>query len=95
VAGAASFAAFKAFEDRQRAEGMPVDHPFAKEALAGFAGAEVDRLFDSYGGLNFLDYEMAKWNAVRLTERMYDEHYGGYEMYDPTAYGWHNRFDDW
>jgi len=57
IAGGAAFAGFKAFEDHQRKEGMcstcsifpqtdvvlgkPVSHQFAKELLAGFAGAEV------------------------------------------------------
>ena len=41
IAGGAAFAGFKAFEDHQRKEGKPVSHAFAKELLAGFAGAEV------------------------------------------------------
>ncbi|KAF5017420.1 hypothetical protein F66182_10652, partial [Fusarium sp. NRRL 66182] len=35
IAGAASFEAFKAFEDHCRKEGQPVSHAFAKEALVG------------------------------------------------------------
>jgi len=34
--------------------GQPVQHAFAKELLAGFAGAEADRLFETKG-LDFLD----------------------------------------
>lgn len=49
IAGGASFAAFKAFEDHQRKEGKPVSHAFAKELLAGFAGAEVDKLAETKG----------------------------------------------
>src|SRR4051812_30611265 len=49
IAGAGAFAAFKAFEDKQRGEGKPVSHQFAKEVLAGLAGAEVDRLAETKG----------------------------------------------
>ena len=34
--------------------GQPIQHAFAKELLAGFAGAEADRLFETKG-LDFLD----------------------------------------
>ena len=44
VAGGAAFAGFKAFEDHQRKEGKPVSHAFAKELVAGFAAAEVDKV---------------------------------------------------
>jgi hypothetical protein len=40
----ASFEAVKAWEDHQRREGKTVNHSFAKELLAGFVGAEVDKL---------------------------------------------------
>jgi Protein of unknown function (DUF3759) len=40
----ASFEAIKAWEDHQRREGKTVSHGFAKELLAGFAGAEIDKL---------------------------------------------------
>jgi hypothetical protein len=92
VAGAASFAAFKAFEDRQRAEGMPVDHAFAKAILAGFAGDEVDRLWERHG-LDFLDYETARSQAIDNTAQMYDDYYGGYDMYDPNVYEVHETFN--
>jgi hypothetical protein len=46
VAGAASFGAFKLFEDHQRKEGKTVNHAFAKELLAGFVGGEVDKLIE-------------------------------------------------
>ena len=83
VAGAGSFMAFKAFEDHQRKEGKPVSHAFAKELLAGFAGAEVDKLAETKGE-DFYDREKAKQEAKRRTEQMYDQHYGeNYERYDP------------
>ncbi|GAB7342973.1 hypothetical protein MBLNU457_g1074t2 [Dothideomycetes sp. NU457] len=97
LAGGASFAAFKAFEDHQRAEGKPVSHQFAKELLAGFAGAEVDKLAETKGmdeqsrktnpGFARYDREKAKHQAKRNAEQMYDQHYGDYDQYDPNQYG--------
>ncbi|KAK9383545.1 uncharacterized protein V2V93DRAFT_362083 [Kockiozyma suomiensis] len=84
IAGAASFAAFKAFEDKQRREGQPVSHAFAKEVLAGFAGAEVDKLIETKG-LNFYDREKAKRHAQQQVEQMYNSHYGGDQNYDPQS----------
>lgn len=49
VAGAAAFAGMKIFEDHQRKEGKTVNHQFAKELLAGFAGAEADKLAETKG----------------------------------------------
>lgn len=39
----------KVFEDHQRKEGKQVSHQFAKELIAGFAGAEADRLAETKG----------------------------------------------
>ncbi|KAF2153413.1 hypothetical protein K461DRAFT_278224 [Myriangium duriaei CBS 260.36] len=83
LAGGASFAAFKAFEDHQRSEGKPVNHAFAKELLAGFAGAEVDKLCETKG-LDYVDREKAKRHARQNAEQMYDDHYGQYDQYDPN-----------
>ncbi|KAH6881559.1 hypothetical protein BKA58DRAFT_4486 [Alternaria rosae] len=74
IAGGAAFAGFKAFEDHQRKEGKPVSHQFAKELLAGFAGAEVDKLAETKGE-DWFDREKAKRDAEHHAERMYDEHY--------------------
>jgi len=87
-AGAASFAAFKMFEDRQRADGQPVSHQFAKEALVGLVGAEVDRLAETKG-MDFYDKERAKHHAKEGVQNMYDEHYvqgQGANQYDPNQY---------
>nr|POE87384.1 hypothetical protein CFP56_29973 [Quercus suber] len=87
VAGGASFAAFKMFEDHQRKEGKPVSHQFAKELLVGFAGAEVDRLAETKGE-DFVDRERAKHEAKRRSEELYDQHYGNqYDQYDPNQQG--------
>ena len=85
MAGGAAFAGFKAFEDHQRKEGQPVNHAFAKELLAGFAGAEVDKLAETKGA-DWVDREKAKHHARENAEHMYDEHYGGYDNYGKLFY---------
>ncbi|KAH7550832.1 hypothetical protein J3E72DRAFT_314704 [Bipolaris maydis] len=95
IAGGAAFAGFKAFEDHQRKEGKPVSHAFAKELLAGFAGAEVDKLAETKGE-DWFDREKAKHHAKENAERMYDEHYvdnHGANEYDPNQYGAPERFE--
>lgn len=69
IAGGAAFAGFKAFEDHQRKEGKSVSHAFAKELLAGFAAAEVDKLAETKGE-DWFDREKAKHEAKRSAERM-------------------------
>jgi hypothetical protein len=49
IAGAAGFEAMKAYEDHLRNLGQPVSHSTMKELLAGFAAAEVDKLFETKG----------------------------------------------
>ncbi|KAF2816274.1 EXS-domain-containing protein [Mytilinidion resinicola] len=88
LAGGAAFAGFKAFEDHQRNEGKPVSHQFAKELLAGFAGAEVDKLAETKGE-DWFDKEKTKRHAKQNAERLYDEHYvqnQGADQYDPNQY---------
>lgn len=82
VAGGASFAAFKVFEDRQRRSGQPVSHAFAKEMLAGIAGGEIDKLFETKG-LDYLDREESKRQAQQYVEQAYEQHYGGQEQWSP------------
>ncbi|KAH7330536.1 hypothetical protein BKA65DRAFT_480674 [Rhexocercosporidium sp. MPI-PUGE-AT-0058] len=89
LAGAASFGAFKLFEDRQRREGKPVSHAFAKELLVGIAGAEIDKIIESKG-LDYIDRRKAKMHAQENIENMYDQHYvrgHGADQYDPSQYG--------
>lgn len=54
--------------------GKPVSHAFAKELVAGFAAAEVDKLAETKGE-DWFDKEKAKRHAKENAERMYDEHY--------------------
>ncbi|KAL1297416.1 hypothetical protein AAFC00_004949 [Neodothiora populina] len=84
LAGGASFAAMKAFEDRQRSEGKPIEHQFAKELIAGFAGAEIDKLAETKGEDEW-DKQKAKHDAKKNAEAMYDEQYGQYDQYDPNS----------
>lgn len=84
IAGAASFEAAKLFEDRQRREGKPVSHQFAKELLAGIAGGEVDKLFETKG-LDYLDRDRAKQQAVDNAQRGYDQYYGDQEQWHPDS----------
>jgi hypothetical protein len=63
--------------------GKTVSHAFAKELLAGFAAAEVDRLAETKGA-DFIDRERAKHDARKNAENLYDQHYGDYDQYDPN-----------
>lgn len=65
--------------------GKPVSHAFAKEMLAGLAGAEIDKLAETKGE-DFVDRERAKHAAKQNVEKMYDDHYindKGADQYDP------------
>lgn len=63
-------------------KGEPVSHQFAKEALVGLVGAEIDRLAETKG-MDFYDKERAKHQAKENVQGMYDNHYGGNDQYDP------------
>jgi len=76
IAGAAAFEAMKAYEHKRQAEGLPENHQFAKEMLAAVASAEVDKLVETKG-LDWVDKERAKRQAVQQAHAAYDEKYGG------------------
>lgn len=63
--------------------GKTVNHQFAKELLAGFAGAEVDKLAETKG-MDEYDREKAKHQAKENAQNMYDQHYGNNDQYDPN-----------
>lgn len=72
-----------------------MSHAFAKELVAGFAAAEVDKLAETKGE-DWFDREKAKRHAKENAERMYDEHYvdgQGADQYDPNQYDRPQRFD--
>ncbi|KIW79740.1 hypothetical protein Z517_06354 [Fonsecaea pedrosoi CBS 271.37] len=83
IGGAAAFEGMKLYEDRQRREGKTVNHGFAKELLAGFVGAEVDKLAETKG-LDEYDKIRAREHAKKSAEHMYDKHYGDMDQYDPN-----------
>ncbi|KAH8118279.1 putative phosphoglycerate mutase family protein [Phellopilus nigrolimitatus] len=62
LGGAAAYAATKAYENHVAKNGKPASHAQAKELLAGFSGAFVDREVETKG-LNFFDKEKAKHHA--------------------------------
>ncbi|KAI6039817.1 hypothetical protein EDC04DRAFT_2681659 [Pisolithus marmoratus] len=51
--------AAKAYEDHKKRNGEPDNHATAKELLAGFAGAFIDREVETKG-LDFVDKQKAK-----------------------------------
>lgn len=50
--------------------------------LAGFAGAEVDKLFETKG-LDAIDREKAKREAKHRAEQLYDQQYGNQDQWTP------------
>ncbi|CCM01575.1 uncharacterized protein FIBRA_03635 [Fibroporia radiculosa] len=78
LAGAASFEAMKAYERHCAANGQPTSHAEAKELLAGFAGAFVDRMVETKG-LDYVDRQKAKRHAHEQTvEVVNEENYNVY-----------------
>ncbi|KAG8860560.1 hypothetical protein FRB96_003814 [Tulasnella sp. 330] len=67
IAGAASFAAMKAWDKHQEMNGKPPSHDKAKELIAGFVGAFVDREVESKGRDRYDEYK-AKKQAKELAE---------------------------
>ncbi|KAF7712226.1 Uncharacterized protein PECH_003815 [Penicillium ucsense] len=68
LAGAASFEAAKAYEDHVARNGAPPNHAMAKELMAGFAAAFIDREVETRG-MDFVDKERAKRQAREHIER--------------------------
>ncbi|CEL62634.1 hypothetical protein RSOLAG1IB_04990 [Rhizoctonia solani AG-1 IB] len=68
LAGAAAFEAAKAYENHAEANGHPPEHAMAKELLAGFVGAFVDREVETRG-LDAIDRERAKYQAREQAEQ--------------------------
>jgi hypothetical protein len=76
IAGAAAYEAAKAYENHVAQNGRPDSHAKAKEVMAGFAGAFVDKEFETHG-LDFIDKEKAKYQANQYCNQAVDQ-YGGY-----------------
>ncbi|KAI0340918.1 hypothetical protein BDW22DRAFT_1346667 [Trametopsis cervina] len=71
IAAAASYEAAKAYEQHVAREGKPASHAKAKELLAGFAGAFIDRVVETKG-LDYIDAEKAKRHAHERNETALD-----------------------
>ncbi|RPD67153.1 hypothetical protein L226DRAFT_565900 [Lentinus tigrinus ALCF2SS1-7] len=69
IAAAASYEAAKAYENHCEREGKPESHEKAKEIMAGFAGAFIDRMVETKG-LDFVDRERAKRHAQTQVEEV-------------------------
>jgi len=82
IAGAAGFAAMKAYESHLRASGQEPSHAMMKEILAGIAAAEVDKLIETKG-LDWVDRHKAKKLAEKQAHALAEERYGG-----GTGYGY-------
>ncbi|RMJ21881.1 cipC-like antibiotic response protein [Aspergillus sp. HF37] len=94
LAGAASFEAMKLWEDYQRKQGKSVSHSFAKEAIAGIVGSQIDRLAETKG-MDELEKHKAKRHAEENAHQMYSEHYEremGAGEYDPGRYRAHHSY---
>ncbi|GJJ13089.1 hypothetical protein Clacol_007339 [Clathrus columnatus] len=76
IAGAAGFAAMRAYEAHLRATGEQPSHPVMKEILAGIAAAEVDKLAETKG-LDWIDRHKAKKLAERQAHELAYQRYGG------------------
>ncbi|KAF8233384.1 hypothetical protein L208DRAFT_1267058, partial [Tricholoma matsutake] len=63
LAAAASYEAAKAYEQHLANTGHPDSHAKAKEILAGFAGAFIDRMVETKG-LDYLDAQKAKRHGM-------------------------------
>ncbi|KAJ7507891.1 hypothetical protein B0H11DRAFT_1969142 [Mycena galericulata] len=68
IAGAAAYEAAKKYEEHCAAHGKPSSHAKAKELIAAFSGAFVDRMVETKG-LDAIDKHKAKSEAAkRATE---------------------------
>lgn len=72
----------KMFEDKQRRDGKPVSHAFAKELIAGFAAGEIDKLAETKGEDWVREHRMRE-KSQKQAEHLYDQHYGQDDHYDP------------
>jgi hypothetical protein len=72
LAVAAGFEAMRMYEHHRERQGMPVHHELAKELIAGFAAAEVDKHFDQ-GRFGHLDRGQARMQAQRHALGMFEQ----------------------
>ncbi|KAF7352733.1 Mitochondrial carrier protein [Mycena venus] len=72
IAAAAAYEAAKKYEEHCAANGKPDSHAKAKELMAAFSGAFVDRMVETKG-LDTIDKEKAKHDAKKRAEEQSDE----------------------
>lgn len=90
IAGAAGFAAMRAYESHLRASGQQPSHALMKEILAGIAAAEVDKLVETKG-LDYVDRHKAKKLAEKQAHELADQRYSGgtgYEYVQGQGHEW-------
>jgi hypothetical protein len=77
LAGAAGFEAMRMYEHHRENEGYTEHHELAKEMLAGFATAEVDKHFERgyYDHLD-RDRDRAQFEARQQADYLWDQQYG-------------------
>jgi len=63
IAAAASYEAMKAYEKHVQDQGHPDSHAKAKELIAAFSGAFIDRMVETKG-LDFVDKQKVKHQAA-------------------------------
>lgn len=76
IAGAAAFEAVRAYTRRQQDKGQPIAHPFAKEAIAAIASAEVVKLMEEHNWGD--DKEQTKRAAEQAAQNYYSREYESY-----------------
>lgn len=77
VAGAAGFMALRLYEKHREKEGIKGHHELGKEMLAGFAAAEIEKLFEK-GVYSHLDKEKAKKDAQEQAHHLWGQEHGDY-----------------
>ncbi|KAE8163261.1 hypothetical protein BDV40DRAFT_299595 [Aspergillus tamarii] len=66
IGTAAAYEAGKAYEKHVATNGLPPNHARAKEIVAGFAGAYIERIIETKG-LDYIDKQEAIEQAVEIT----------------------------
>ncbi|KAJ7129595.1 hypothetical protein C8R44DRAFT_777181 [Mycena epipterygia] len=72
MAGAAAYEAAKKYEEHVAKNGKPDSHAKAKELIAAFSGAFIDRMVETKG-LDAIDKEKAKHEAKKRAEEHSEE----------------------
>ncbi|KAF8522908.1 hypothetical protein BU17DRAFT_64109 [Hysterangium stoloniferum] len=76
IAGAAGFAAMRAYESHLRATGQQPSHSLMKEIIAGIAAAEVEKLVETKG-MDWIDRHKAKKLAEKQAHELAERRYSG------------------